>query len=353
MHCRDPGGRAGQRDVLARKSMELLFIRHALPQRVEGFEGPADPELSEAGQHQARHLAEYLAFERIHAVFASPLRRAMQTAEPVAERQSIEVTHRRRDRRVRPGGVRVHPDRAAQGRGPPRLAGRAHRRRPPHRRRRPARVPHRRGRGRRGDHRRPPGREGGGGVPRRASSTPTSPTSSASPIRAASSIPTTRRSTGSPRPAAASAACSRSTRRATCAAPGCRSGCSAVPERVADDGSRSVELGRIVQVAYAVEDVRAAARSFAERVGAGPFFVRHHDLPRHVEHRGEPGCFDHSSAYGQWGAVQVELVEVHRAEPASLAAHRRSGPAASTTSPRSSPRSTTSSGASPSSAGRR
>jgi probable phosphoglycerate mutase len=72
--------------------MELLFIRHALPLRVEGFDGPADPELSEAGQHQARYLADYLAFERIHAVFASPLRRAIQTAEPVAARQSVEVT---------------------------------------------------------------------------------------------------------------------------------------------------------------------------------------------------------------------------------------------------------------------
>ena len=72
--------------------MELLFIRHALPLRVEGFEGPADPELSEAGQHQARYLADYLAFERIHAVYASPLRRAVQTAEPVAAKQSIEVT---------------------------------------------------------------------------------------------------------------------------------------------------------------------------------------------------------------------------------------------------------------------
>jgi probable phosphoglycerate mutase len=72
--------------------MELLFIRHALPLRVEGFEGPADPELSEAGEHQARHLAEYLSFERIHAVVASPLRRAVQTAEPVAARQAIDVT---------------------------------------------------------------------------------------------------------------------------------------------------------------------------------------------------------------------------------------------------------------------
>ena len=80
-----------------------------------------------------------------------------------------------------------------------------------------------------------------------------------------------------------------------------------------------LELGRIVQIAYAVEDVREAARSFAERMGAGPFFVRHHDLPRHVDHRGEPAGFDHSSAYGQWGDVQVELVQIHDAEPASLA----------------------------------
>jgi probable phosphoglycerate mutase len=71
--------------------MELLLVRHALPIRVEDVEGPADPELSEAGHHQARHLAEYLAFERVHAVYASPLRRAMQTAAPVAERQGVEV----------------------------------------------------------------------------------------------------------------------------------------------------------------------------------------------------------------------------------------------------------------------
>jgi len=71
--------------------VELLFIRHALPLRIEDTDGPADPDLSEAGQHQARYLADYLAYERIHAVYASPLRRACQTAAPVAERQGIEV----------------------------------------------------------------------------------------------------------------------------------------------------------------------------------------------------------------------------------------------------------------------
>ena len=71
--------------------MELLLIRHALPVRIEDVEGPADPELSQAGLDQAGHLAEYLAFERVHAIYASPLRRAQQTALAVAERQGVEV----------------------------------------------------------------------------------------------------------------------------------------------------------------------------------------------------------------------------------------------------------------------
>ncbi len=79
------------------------------------------------------------------------------------------------------------------------------------------------------------------------------------------------------------------------------------------------ELGRIVQVAYAVDDVAAAARSFAVRVGAGPFFLRCHIPLTSAVHAGQPGVFDHSSAYGQWGGVVLELVEVHRAEPAGLA----------------------------------
>ena len=139
----------------SKKSMELLFIRHALPLRVEGFEGPADPELSEAGQHQARHLAEYLAFERIHAVFASPLRRAVQTAEPVAAKQSIEVTIADGHRRVRPGGRRS-TSRSSSSRRRACRAGRTCSPVDVHRTAGvdPARVPRRRRRRRRGDHRR-------------------------------------------------------------------------------------------------------------------------------------------------------------------------------------------------------
>ena len=71
--------------------MELLLIRHGLPIRRELEEGAADPELSDAGHAQAQHLAEYLSSETLDAVYASPLRRAVQTAEPLAASQGREI----------------------------------------------------------------------------------------------------------------------------------------------------------------------------------------------------------------------------------------------------------------------
>jgi probable phosphoglycerate mutase len=72
--------------------MELLLIRHALPQRVEMEEGTAaDPELDETGHAQAAALAEFLTGEQIDVLIASPLRRALQTAEHVAARTGHEL----------------------------------------------------------------------------------------------------------------------------------------------------------------------------------------------------------------------------------------------------------------------
>jgi probable phosphoglycerate mutase len=70
--------------------MELLLIRHALPVHRELVTGAADPELSAAGQAQAGHLADYLATERLDAVYSSPLRRAVETGAPVAARHGLE-----------------------------------------------------------------------------------------------------------------------------------------------------------------------------------------------------------------------------------------------------------------------
>lgn len=59
-------------------------MRHALPVRRENVEGPADPELSQDGLSQAALVAQYLTHEKLDAVYSSPLRRAIQTAEPIA-----------------------------------------------------------------------------------------------------------------------------------------------------------------------------------------------------------------------------------------------------------------------------
>ena len=61
--------------------------------------------------------------------------------------------------------------------------------------------------------------------------------------------------------------------------------------------------GGPVQIAYGVDDIPGAVLRW-EALGAGPFVVREHIAV-------EPSWFDHSSAYGWWGSVMVELVRVH------------------------------------------
>lgn len=72
--------------------MELLIIRHGLPLRVENADGSAaDPELAPNGHAQAQRLADWLATEHIDALYASPMRRAQQTALPVAQQLGLPI----------------------------------------------------------------------------------------------------------------------------------------------------------------------------------------------------------------------------------------------------------------------
>jgi len=80
-------------------------------------------------------------------------------------------------------------------------------------------------------------------------------------------------------------------------------------------GSR---LGPPVQIAYAVPDAAAAAAQWEQQYGAGPFVVRSHIELVDVVHRGRPAEFDHTSAYGQWGSVMVELVQDHGTGPSAV-----------------------------------
>lgn len=72
------------------------------------------------------------------------------------------------------------------------------------------------------------------------------------------------------------------------------------------------------QLAYKVNDLEAAAAAHHRRFGSGPFFVLRHVALASSEHRGIEQPFDHSSAYGQWGSMMVELVVQHNAEPSAL-----------------------------------
>lgn len=70
----------------------LLLIRHGQTggnrQRYVGWE---DLPLDEVGVAQARAVAELLAGERIDAVYASPLSRALDTARPLAEARGLPI----------------------------------------------------------------------------------------------------------------------------------------------------------------------------------------------------------------------------------------------------------------------
>ena len=70
--------------------MEVLLIRHGEPEWVRDGLSVDDPPLTERGRRQAEALAERLATEAIDEVWVSPLRRAQQTAEPLAARLGLE-----------------------------------------------------------------------------------------------------------------------------------------------------------------------------------------------------------------------------------------------------------------------
>jgi hypothetical protein len=81
--------------------------------------------------------------------------------------------------------------------------------------------------------------------------------------------------------------------------------------------AQAVLPSALVQIAYRVTDLEAACREWATKAGAGPFLVRR-NMNVTATHQGEPAVYDHSTAFGQWGPLMLELVELHACEPASM-----------------------------------
>jgi probable phosphoglycerate mutase len=71
--------------------MEIVLVRHGEPDwEPDGF-AVDDPELTARGRAQAERTAEALARESFDALYVSPLRRARETAEPIAKRHGLEA----------------------------------------------------------------------------------------------------------------------------------------------------------------------------------------------------------------------------------------------------------------------
>jgi probable phosphoglycerate mutase len=72
--------------------MELILIRHGLPLMLRNEDGtPADPPLAEHGHEQAEAMAHWLSGEEFDRLYSSPMRRAHQTAEPLAKSQGLTI----------------------------------------------------------------------------------------------------------------------------------------------------------------------------------------------------------------------------------------------------------------------
>ena len=83
-----PDGPAGAAD----RTIVYLARHGQTPLNESGvLRGLADPPLDDTGQRQASRLGAALGGRGLSAVVASPLRRARQTAAPVAERAGLEV----------------------------------------------------------------------------------------------------------------------------------------------------------------------------------------------------------------------------------------------------------------------
>ncbi len=70
--------------------MEIVLVRHGQPDWEPGGLAVDDPELTAFGHAQARRTADALAGERFDGVYVSPLRRAVETMAPIAEKLGVE-----------------------------------------------------------------------------------------------------------------------------------------------------------------------------------------------------------------------------------------------------------------------
>jgi hypothetical protein len=71
----------------------------------------------------------------------------------------------------------------------------------------------------------------------------------------------------------------------------------------------SSEFGEIMQLGYIVKDVDAAAREWAARLGAGPFYLLDRMVFDQYYFRGMRTDLEMCLAFGYWNDMQIELIQ--------------------------------------------
>jgi broad specificity phosphatase PhoE len=83
------------------------------------YQGRTDVDLNDVGREQAEQLARRLSSERIDGVYSSDLKRAMQTAGPIARAHGMAVTPRKELRELNVGELEgKHPEDIEREYGP-------------------------------------------------------------------------------------------------------------------------------------------------------------------------------------------------------------------------------------------
>mgnify|MGYP006115547021 CR=1 FL=1 len=77
----------------------------------------------------------------------------------------------------------------------------------------------------------------------------------------------------------------------------------------------------IIQIAYAVDDIKKSAEMWSNKFKIGPFYVNEHIKVENVFVNGEEGSFDHSSAYGWKENMMIELICDHRIQETPKNSH--------------------------------
>ena len=78
----------------------------------------------------------------------------------------------------------------------------------------------------------------------------------------------------------------------------------------------------IIQIAYAVDDIKKSAEIWSKKFNIGPFYINEHIKISNTLVNMNEGEFDHSSAYGWKENMMIELICDHKIQESPLNSNR-------------------------------